>query len=179
MNQSRAENSVQAGLPAFVWWATTLAWTVTIYQLSTGTFAARFTEWMLREALGLLGITMSPASFDLLHHLVRKLAHLTEYGIYALLLYGSFGGGKDFAWHGRRAAWCAGIAAAYSLIDELHQFFVPERGGSLLDSALDTTGAALAMAGLYVVHRALQANRSRNAARKANAAETWNGAAGE
>ena len=172
MNNTSRQDAAPPALPAFVWWATTVAWTVTIYQLSTGTFAVSLTGWLLGETLRLLGIQVSAATFHLIHHFLRKLAHLTEYGIYALLLYGSLGGGRDFAWRGRRAAWCAGMAAAYSLTDEFHQLFVPERGASIVDSALDTTGAALAMAGFYVVHRALQARRSRNAARAANAAET-------
>jgi VanZ family protein len=172
LNNTARQDAPSSSLPAFVWWATTIAWTITIYQLSTGTFGPSLTGWALDEILTLLGIKLSAPTFAAVHHLVRKLAHVTEYGIYALLLYGSLGGGKEFAWHGRRAAWCAGIAGTYSLTDELHQWFEPGRGGSLLDSALDTTGAVVAMAGLYAVTRLLQTRRRRSAAREANPAET-------
>jgi VanZ family protein len=159
-------------LPAFVWWATTAAWMFTIYQLSTGTYGGSLTGWLLAETLRFLGITVSTSTFEWMHFSLRKLAHLSEYAIYALLLYGSLGGGRDFSWRGRRAVWCAGIAAAYSLTDELHQWFVPERGASLADSILDTTGAVLAMTGFYVVDRVRQARRRRSAAREANPDET-------
>ena len=172
MNNIARQDAPPSALPAFVWWVTTIAWAVTIYQLSTGTFGTSLTGWLLTESLRLLGITLSPPTFDAVHHFLRKLAHLSEYAIYALLLYGSFGGGRDFAWRRRRAAWCAGIAAAYSLTDELHQWFVPGRSASLTDSVLDTTGAVLAMAGYYAVTRWLQTRRSRRAAIAANPAET-------
>jgi VanZ family protein len=149
-----------------------VAWAATIFYLSTGTFGGSLTAWLLRQALDFLEIRVSPPAFQLLHNLLRKLAHLTEYAIYALLLYGSLGGGKDFGWRGRRAAWCVGIASVYSLTDEFHQSFVPERGGSILDSAIDTSGAVLTVAGLYVADRMLQARRRRRAASEAKPAET-------
>ncbi len=171
MNNTPPDASRQSSFPAFVWWVTTIAWGVTIYQLSTETFSGVFSRWLLSEILTLLSVEVSPATFHLLHILLRKLAHLTEYGIYALLLYGSLGGGRDFSWRGRRAGWCIGIAAVYSLTDELHQLFVPGRGGSLADSALDTSGSALALLAVYIVDRLRQARARRTAAKKESPAE--------
>ena len=115
---------------------------------------------------------MSEVAFQSLHHLIRKLAHLSEYAMFALLLYGALGGGRSYAWQARRAAWCIAIAGVYSLTDEFHQLFVPERGASLLDSALDTTGGALAMLVLYLFSRRFQARASRSAAARERTVET-------
>jgi VanZ family protein len=84
-------------------------------------------------------------TFDLLHLMLRKLAHVTEYAIFALLLYSLPVEKAQAPWRPRRAALCILGAALYSLTDEFHQSFVPGRHASLLDCGLDTLGAALAM----------------------------------
>jgi VanZ family protein len=140
--------------------------------MSTSDYGAWLTGWLLAEAFRLLGIQLSPATFQTVHLLVRKLAHLTEYAILALLLYGSLGGGRDFGWSWRRAAGCTLLPAIYSLTDEFHQWFVPGRSASLRDSALDTAGAILAMAGVYVFTRVSRGRASNSAASAASPAET-------
>ena len=172
MNNARSQDSLSGKLPAFVWWTTTIAWTLTIYQLSTSTYGVSLTGWLLSEFLRITGIQVSQELFHTIHFFMRKLAHLTEYAIYALLLYGSFGAGKDFRWSWRRAVICTFIASGYSLTDELHQLFVPGRGGSIRDSALDASGAVLAMAGLYAFSRVSRIMASSSAASVAKPAET-------
>jgi VanZ family protein len=140
--------------------------------MSTSDYGTWLTGWLLAEALRILGIHLSLNAFETVHFLIRKLAHLTEYAILALLLYGSLGGGRDFGWSWRRAGVCTLIAAVYSLTDEFHQWFVPGRGASLRDSALDTAGAILAMAGVYVFTRVSRGRASNSAASAARPAET-------
>jgi VanZ family protein len=68
-------------------------------------------------------------------YVLRKLAHMTEYAILALLLLratGSF-------------AWAFALAIAYAATDELHQLFVPGRHGSPIDVAIDAVGVGLAL----------------------------------
>ena len=172
MNNAPPQDPQSGKLPAFVWWATTIAWTLTIYELSTATYGVSLTGWLLSEFLRITGIQVSQESFHAIHFFLRKLAHLTEYCIYALLLYGSFGAGKDFRWSWRRALICIFIASGYSLTDELHQWFVPGRGGSIRDSALDAGGAMLAMAGLYVFSLVSGTRTNSSAASVAKPAET-------
>lgn len=71
--------------------------------------------------------------------LLKKLAHLLEYVVLAMLLYRAMGS-KGFWW----ALLAGGL---YALSDELHQSFVPGRNAELLDLAFDTLGVAL---GLYM-----------------------------
>jgi VanZ family protein len=53
------------------------------------------------------------------------------------------------AWHQPitwpRAAWAAAVAAAYGIVDEWHQAFVPTRQPDVLDFAADATVACLAV----------------------------------
>jgi VanZ family protein len=131
------------------WWALTVAWAGLIFYLSTQSFTPHFSQALLARTLHLLHLHVSPKTFGFLHTLLRKLAHLTEYGILALLLYGVPGEQSQLLWRPWRAVVCILVAAAYSLTDEYHQFRIPGRHASLLDCALDTVGASLAMLMLY------------------------------
>jgi VanZ family protein len=140
--------------PASVlWWIITVAWAAQIFFLSTHGFSPHFTGRLLALALDLLHIHVSPRTFGLLHGALRKLAHVVEYAIFALLLYGHPSGRGLESWRPRRAVVCVAIAAAYSLTDEFHQWFVPGRHASLRDCGLDTIGASLAMLVPYARER--------------------------
>ena len=123
--------------------------------------------------MSLVQIHISPGTLDSLNFLVRKLAHFTEYAIFAQLLYVSLLGVVDeLEWRPRTAFWSAVIAGAYSLTDEFHQLFVPNRTASLVDCAIDTTGAILGLLVVYLVAQRLQANKTRTAAREASTVGT-------
>jgi VanZ family protein len=128
---------------AFLWRATAIAWAGLIFFLSTGGFGGSFTQWLLMQILDILHVHVSQASFATLHHLVRKCAHMTEYAIFAMLIYGSAAEPDPFRWRPRRALYSVLAAAVYSVGDEFHQMFVPGRGPSLWDCGIDTIGAAL------------------------------------
>jgi VanZ family protein len=130
---------------ALVWWTMTLAWAALIFHLSTPTFGSDFTLGLLFWAFSTLRLHVSWHTLTLLDLLLRKLAHLVEYAIFALFLYGPPGEQGRILWRPRRAALCILGAAAYSLTDEFHQMFSPGRTASLRDCGLDTLGATIAM----------------------------------
>jgi len=70
------------------WWCLTLTWAGLIFHLSTATFGPTFSQRLLVWATSLVHWRLSPREVLLLDNLVRKLAHVTEYAIFALLLYG-------------------------------------------------------------------------------------------
>lgn len=87
---------------------------------------------------------------------VRKIAHLAEYFLLALLLWRAIR--KPIRqdtrpWNWSLAAIVVVIAAAYATTDEVHQLFVPNRQGKLHDVIIDTCGAALAMVTLWILGR--------------------------
>ncbi len=145
-----------------------MAWAALIFHLSSALFSRSFTAWLLFQTLSFLHLSVSPGTFDLLHFLVRKLAHLTEYAIFSQLLYASFLGTDEFEWRPGTALWSILIAAAYSLSDEFHQLFEPGRTGSIIDSGIDTVGAVLGMLAIYAATRFRQASNRRTAAEVGN-----------
>jgi len=72
--------------------------------------------------------------------LLRKLAHMAEFGLLWWLWLRALGGTPRAA-----AAACA-IALAYAATDELHQAFVDGRDGSPVDWAIDAAGVGIAVA---------------------------------
>ena len=137
-------------------WVVTVAWAAQIYTFSTATFGGIFTTWLLSQILRLVHATVSLKTFILLHHLMRKSAHLTEYALFSMLLYYSLGQRRE--WRRKPAIWALVIAGLYSLSDEFHQLFVPGRGPSIFDSGIDTVGACLGIVIVYIVCR-LDRNR--------------------
>ncbi len=146
--------------------------------MSTATFAASLTGAALAWMLKVLGIHLTPYEFENLHFLIRKLAHVTEYAIFAFFLYHALQGGRARAWRWRTAVTAIFIAGAYSLSDEFHQTFVPGRGPALRDCALDTVGATVGILILYGKSRLVQANSSKMAAANASPEERRNGVDG-
>jgi VanZ family protein len=81
---------------------------------------------------------------------LRKLAHMAEYGLLWLLWLRALG--RD---HGLAAA---AITLAYAATDEIHQTFVTGRHGTPVDVLVDAAGVAIAAA-LY--QRRTRASRAR------------------
>ncbi len=160
-------------------WAATVFWGSIIFWFSGGDFGGGVTEWVLHQALRLLHLNLSAPAFDLLHFGIRKLAHLTEYATFSVLIYFSLESPKPHGWRARTAFWSIVLAGLYSLSDELHQSFVPGRGPSLKDCGIDTIGATFGMLAVYHDARRSQATTKTSAAPSASTEETKNGVAGE
>lgn len=156
----------------------TVIWAGFIFYLSTAGFGASFTGPALTSILALLHLHLSPPIFEVLHYCIRKLAHLTEYAIFSLLIYASFLDTPDFEWRPRLALRSLVLAGLYSLTDEYHQSFVSNRTAAISDCGIDTIGAALGTALVFVWDRLGQARSSRSAATKASAEETAKGVVG-
>ena len=133
------------------WWPVVL-WACFIFTMSTDTFSSEHTGSVLRPILLWLVPSLTVSQFELIHHLIRKCAHFTEYFIFCLLLYrGVRGNRKGWRWTwGLAALFCA---AGYSALDEIHQAFVASRTASPYDSLLDSTGAFAALVALWVWFR--------------------------
>ncbi len=110
-----------------------ILWIVTLYVLSTSVFSAANTSRVIEPILRWLFPSASAATIVLMHGLVRKAAHFTNYAIlFWLLIRGPMAG---------RPYTALALCAAYALVDECHQIFVPGRTPSLYDVALDSSGA--------------------------------------
>ncbi len=140
-------------IPAWfrAWWPA-LLWACLIFTFSTDTFSSGHTAMIFSPLIRWLFPHLSDDRFDLIHHLIRKSAHFTEYFIFCLLLYrGIRGDRKGWRWSWGFSAWF--VAAAYSCLDEIHQAFVVSRTASPYDSLLDSIGALFAFAVLFLWFR--------------------------
>ena len=135
-----------------------VVWAGFISWFSTDAFSAHSTNSYIDPVLRYLFGELTPAGFRLAHTVVRKSAHLTEYGVLAVLMCRAMtdGGTLTTAIVLRTIAACA----AYAALDEFHQSFVPSRTSSPVDVLLDTTGATIATL-------TLAARRASKAARRA------------
>ena len=125
-------------------WTPPVLWTTLILLASSDLFSAPHTGSFLESFLtSLFGRPLSPETFEMLHFLIRKCAHLTEYGILGALLFRALRSGRD-DWRWSWAGSAVVIAASIASIDEWHQTFVPTRTGTPKDVLIDTIGAALA-----------------------------------
>jgi VanZ family protein len=119
--------------PQAVDWLPVVVWGVVIFIMSTSAFSAFNTSRFIEPILRWIFPLASAATITVLHALVRKSAHFTEYGVlFWLLMRGPMAG---------RPYTALAVCVAYAFLDEGHQMFVAGRTPSLWDVALDSTGA--------------------------------------
>jgi VanZ family protein len=104
--------------------------------------------------------TLPSAPSGLLDTVLKKTAHMLEYGGLLVLLW------RAFSWRvlsgsrpDSRTRLLVSLVSAfvvtvlYAASDEFHQTFVAGRNGRLSDVAIDSVGAALAAFGVWIVKR--------------------------
>jgi VanZ family protein len=131
------------------YWLKAVAWACVISTLSTDPFSSRHTSIFIVPVLRWLFPHASAETIDLMHTIIRKMAHFTEYFIFSVLLMQALRG-KERGWQSRWAIWAVIIVAGYASLDEFHQVFVPSRHASPWDALLDTTGAIVAQVVLWI-----------------------------
>ena len=112
--------------------------------MSTGTFSAKNTYLITEPILRFLMPSILPEKVDMIHGIIRKLGHVTEYFILGLLLFRAFRSGSGELRILRWACYSFLVVVLYALSDEFHQSFVATRTASLFDVGIDTLGGILA-----------------------------------
>ena len=80
------------------------------------------------------------SDFDpLIDFILRKLAHVTEYFILALLLRRAFKGSFNLS-NFYLFVYPAVVSILYAMSDEFHQTFIPDRHGCIQDVLIDSIG---------------------------------------
>lgn len=111
----------------FAQWTPVVAWAVFIFVLSAYP-------------------TKQVSEVHLQDFIVKKTAHVIEYGIFAGLLYRAF---KESGVKKRNAGiYSIFVAFVYGVTDEFHQSFTPGRDPKLRDVVFDTIGAIFA---IYII----------------------------
>jgi VanZ family protein len=132
-------------------WLQAIAWACMISVFSTDEFSSQRTSRIIIPVLHWLFPSASAQTLDLMHFVIRKMAHFTEYFIFSILLIHGVRG-QDRGWKFRWAIWAVIIAGGYAALDEFHQSFVPSRTASPWDAILDTTGATAGQVVLWLWH---------------------------
>lgn len=126
------------------YWLPVVLWMAFIFWMSTVEFGAQNTSRIIEPLFRFLIPGISQQALDLIHEVVRKAAHLTEYFILGLLLFRAFRADSREQRIGRWAILSIIVVALYASSDEIHQIFVPGRTPSPIDVCIDTVGGSVA-----------------------------------
>ena len=138
------------------YWLLPLAWMSLIFVGSSDSQSAVHSSRFVGPLLQWLFPHMSEAHKDLIHHLIRKCGHLSEYAVLAIVLWRAVR--KPIRrdprpWNWREARIAVGIVFLYAATDEFHQIFVPTRTALVSDVFIDTSGAIAGMIFLWLLEK--------------------------
>ncbi len=126
-----------------LYWLPAILVAIIISTFSTHYFSDQQTGHVIIPILHYLFPHASTRALRLMHVAIRKLAHITEFGVFSISVFHGIRGSRA----GWRWSWALAtlvIAVAYAGFDEWHQSFVIVRHASPRDVAIDAFGALLA-----------------------------------
>jgi len=128
------------------YWLPAILWMVLIFVGSTDLMSAEQTSHFLVPFLRWLKPDISIETLNAMQFAIRKIAHVTEYGVLAWLLWRAFRA-RTFSKHAlwKLASSALLISACYAALDEFHQSFVITRTASVHDVMIDIVGAMIAI----------------------------------
>lgn len=138
-----------------------VAWMILIFCFSmqqgedSGNLSGGITHMLVTFVNQLFGFAWSDAQVlsivEWLGYPIRKLAHMTEFGILAVLIFSALKYYVQIPTTKKRYLFAWLGAVCYAATDEFHQIFVPDRSGNLFDICVDALGAAMALTLLYLL----------------------------
>jgi VanZ family protein len=126
-------------------YAPLLFWTILVLGLGTGFGSMNETSRILGPLLEFLFPSADPSTIRFYQGIIRKFAHVFEYGVLGVLAFRAFRSLR------LRVLWSVLLVALIAVIDEFNQSFNPARTSTPWDVALDVTGGILAI----VMYRAI------------------------
>jgi VanZ family protein len=129
------------------YWLPLLTWLCVIFVGSTDLMSAEQTSRFLVPLLRWLKPDISTEALAQVHFFVRKLGHISEYAIFALLLWRALRSGTNLQMKLPIlfvAAWF--LCGFFAATDEFHQSFVSSRRASPIDVLIDICGAFIGLA---------------------------------
>jgi len=135
-------------LRGFFWyWLPVLGWMAIVFSASSDVHSQEHSSRFFEPFLRWLFPHLSPEGVESVHHLFRKVCHLTEYAILALLIWRALHQAKtdlpDWSWP--RVGGTLLVVFLYAATDEFHQRFVPGRTPLVSDVFIDTAGGAVGL----------------------------------
>lgn len=140
-----------------------LAWMLLIAWLSTDAGSSVHTRSWVAGLLARFAPRLADGAFQTaledVDYTVRKIAHLSEYGVLAWLALCALAGRVSGATR-RSIVGALMVAVVWAITDEIHQLYVPGRTGCVKDVLFDTVGAIVGLAVSLAIAKRL---RSRSA----------------
>jgi len=134
------------------YWIPALCVALFISLFSTHFFSDEQTARVILPILRWIFPAAGPRMLHLMHIGIRKLAHITEFGVFSITVFHGVRGGRS-GWRLDWAVITLLIAVAYAALDELHQSYVPVRHASPRDVAIDAFGALVAQSLVWIYAR--------------------------
>lgn len=123
-----------------------MVWMGLIFIGSTDVLSAEHTSRFLVPFLRWINPEISLVALIKIQLAIRKLGHLTEYAILAMLLWRALRGGGLLATRALVLFMATLMACAFfAMSDEFHQSFVPSRTSSSRDVMIDIGGALIGL----------------------------------
>ena len=136
-------NQLQSDRRRFHFWIPAILVATLISLFSTHYFSSQQTGRVIIPMLHWLFPLATPRTLHVMHVGIRKMAHVTEFGLFSITVFHGIRGGRS-GWHLSWALATLAIAVTYAGLDEWHQSFVPLREAHVRDVAIDAIGAGLA-----------------------------------
>jgi len=127
----------------YTYWIPAIFVAALISTFSTHYFSSEETSRILTPFLHWIFPGASTHTLSRMHTAIRKLAHVTEFGVFSIAVFHGVRG-ERYGWRWQWALITLIIAVSYSGLDEWHQSFVPMREARFRDVLIDATGALLA-----------------------------------
>ena len=125
------------------YWIPAICVAILISLFSTHYFSSQQTARAIIPFLRWLFPLANYRTLNRMHTLIRKLAHVTEFGAFSITVFHGVRGSRS-GWRLDWAAYTLLIAVSYAGLDEWHQSFVPLREPRVRDVFIDAGGALLA-----------------------------------
>lgn len=135
------------------YWLPVFLWMCVIFTMSTSLFSSRETSKFIEPVIRFLLPYIPGHEVDIIHGLIRKCGHLSEYFVLGILLFRAFGAIDAELSVGRIVLYSVIVIALYAASDEFHQTFVYGRTPSVVDVGIDTVGGMFAQAGCLLFRR--------------------------
>jgi len=153
MSSQQVQPDVRTPVANFLrYWFPVILWMAMVFTASADKRSYQHSSLFFEPLIRWLFPHISPITLGDVHHLFRKVCHLTEYAIFGWLVWRAV---RQPVRHDPRPwKWGeAGIALVavflYAASDEFHQVFVPTRTPLVTDVFIDTTGGMVMMLFLW------------------------------
>jgi len=134
-------------------WLPVFAWASLIFFFSTDQFSSSHTAPVVETIAFWVFPEISSETVEIIHEVVRKLGHWSEYFILAVLFLRALQNRtstKSGSWH---ATATLVFVFLYAASDEFHQLFVPSRTASVGDIMIDVFGGICGILWMYWYYR--------------------------